>query len=197
MTLGYINEKKLNLEEESHKIFNETDIEKYGDIVKERNYSKYNIDNLEKGLFSKLTNLKIDLKNVSYENDENIEFAYMFKELNEILLFGIIPILIEGIRLIAINYLKEILNYEIIPIRLTKNTKVEELFNKKKINMKNDIINIEETPTNFFEILKDEKKAENSIILFENLNQASPAILDKLAEIINKKRKRITFTRWQ
>ena len=63
--------------------------------------------------------------------------------------------------------------------------------------MKNDIINIEETPTTFFEILKDEKKAENSIILFENLNQASPAILDKLAEIINKKRKRITFTRWQ
>jgi hypothetical protein len=56
----------------------------------------------------------------------------MFKELNEILLFGIIPILIEGIRLIAINYLKEILNYEIIPIRLTKNTKGEELFNKKK-----------------------------------------------------------------
>ena len=132
MTLGYINENKLNLEEESHKIFNETDIEKYGDIVKERNYSKYNIDNLEKGLFSKLTNLKLDLKKVSYENDENIEFAYMFKELNEILLFGIIPILIEGIRLIAINYLKEILNYEIIPIRLTKNTKGEELFNKKK-----------------------------------------------------------------
>ena len=64
MTLGYINEKKLNLEEESHKIFNETDIEKYGDIVKERNYSKYNIDNLEKGLFSKLTNLKTDLKKV-------------------------------------------------------------------------------------------------------------------------------------
>ena len=63
--------------------------------------------------------------------------------------------------------------------------------------MKNDIINIEETPTTFFEILKDEKKAENSIILFENLNQASPPILDKLAEIINKKRKRITFTRWQ
>ena len=53
--------------------------------------------------------------------------------------------------------------------------------------MKNDIINIEETPTTFFEILKDGKKAENSIILFENLNQASPAILDKLAEIINKK----------
>ena len=63
--------------------------------------------------------------------------------------------------------------------------------------MKNDIINIEETPTTFFDILKNEKKAENSIILFENLNQASPAILDKLAEIINKKRKRITFTRWQ
>ena len=79
-----------------------------------------------------MTNLKLDLKKVSYENDENIEFAYMFKELNEILLFGIIPILIEGIRLIAINYLKEILNYEIIPIRLTKNTKGEELFNKKK-----------------------------------------------------------------
>ena len=62
-TLGYINEKKLNLEEESQKIFNETDIEKYGDIVKERNYSKYNIDNLEKGLFSKLTNLKFLLNN--------------------------------------------------------------------------------------------------------------------------------------
>ena len=61
--------------------------------------------------------------------------------------------------------------------------------------MKNDIINIEETPTTFFEILKDGKKAENSIILFENLNQASPPILDKLAEIITKKRNRITFTR--
>ena len=99
-TLGYINEKKLNLEEESHKIFNETDIENYGDIFNERNYSKYKIDNLEKGLFSKLTNLKIDLKNVSYESDENIEFTSMFKELNEILHFGIfceIPILIEGI----------------------------------------------------------------------------------------------------
>ena len=61
--------------------------------------------------------------------------------------------------------------------------------------MKNDIINIEETPTTFFEILKDGKKAENSIILFENINQASPTILDKLAEIITKKRNRITFTR--
>jgi hypothetical protein len=39
-------------------------LKKYGDIFKERNYSKYNIDNLEKGLFSKLTNLKIDLKKV-------------------------------------------------------------------------------------------------------------------------------------
>lgn len=50
-TLGYINEKKLNLEEESYKIFNEIDIEKYGDIFKERHYSKYKIDNFEKGLF--------------------------------------------------------------------------------------------------------------------------------------------------
>ena len=59
--------------------------------------------------------------------------------------------------------------------------------------MKNDIINIEETPTTFFEILKDGKKAENSIILFENINQASPSILDKLAEIINKKKKQNYF----
>ena len=164
-TLGYINEKKLNLEEKSQKIFNKYDIENYGNIFKERDYNKFRIDNFEKGLFSNLTNLKINLKDVYYENDENIEFTSMFKELIEILHFGIfceIPILLEGIsnmgKTTAINYIKDILNYKIISIRLTKNNKVEELFIKKKINMEKDKINIEETPTTFFDVLKDEKK---------------------------------------
>jgi len=117
----------------------------------------------------------------------------MFKELIEILHFGIfseIPILIEGIsnmgKMRAINYLKEILNYKIIPIRLTKNTKVEELFIKRKIDKEKGKFNIDEIDTTFFDVLKDKQKAENSIILFENLNQASPSVLDKLGEIFDK-----------
>lgn len=56
---------------------------------------------------------------------------------------------------------------------------------------KKDEINIKETKTRFLQSILKKNEKKQSLIIINNLNNASPAILAKLSEIINKEEKYI------
>ena len=169
-------------------------------LIPENAIFSYKFENEEKGVKSKLTGLKIISEKAEKIENNNIAFIPTFIELLEILHFGIFsntPIILKGKneqgKRTAIEYISKCLGYDIIDIQLSKNTKVEDLLMTTEINYdkEKDEINIKETKTRFLQsILKKNEKKQNLIII-NNLNNASPAILAKLSEIIDEEEKYI------
>ncbi len=87
----------------------------------------------------------------------------------------------------AINFISNILNYEIVPIQINNKLKVEDLFGKIILSIKEN--KIEEKTNYFYLLIGDEnEKAKKSILVFYDLNYASPAIIEKLIVLIKFKK---------
>ena len=181
------------------------------------NYSlshiKLNEENSEKQLFlknenileyknnyiiSKYSKLQIylDEKPDMKELSRNIIYIPIFNELVDLIHFIIclqIPLILEGThgqgKQTAINYVSNLLNYNVENIIITKSFSVKDLFKKTVINNTNknniELIDIE---TKLNEKLDEKKNDERKIIfVFHNINNAETDVLSKLSEIFNKK----------
>ena len=92
-----------------------------------------------KGIRSKITKLIIKSPHVE-EKEKGIAFTHRFNEMVEIIYFGLannVPLILEGMpgqgKQLCINYIAELLGYEIINIMISQSTKVEDLLGKNII----------------------------------------------------------------
>ena len=80
----------------------------------------------------------------------------------------------------------------IIDIKLSQNTKIEDLFGITDINFANDKFKIIESETRFHQALCNDGIKK---LIISNFNNASPAVLDKFYEIVDKKQDYISLPR--
>ena len=143
-------------------------------------------------LKSQFTNLKIFSSEIKIpEYKDEIFFSRKMKELINVLHTGLCtqtPIILEGFseqgKSSAIKYLADYLNFELININISKETKVEDLLCQVSIEKdENGSIKIKNNETKLLKALKSHEKNPKSIIVFQNINNASPAILEALTSI--------------
>ena len=122
-----------------------------------------------------------------------------------ILHFGLannVPVIFEGMpglgKQTCIKYISELFGYEIFNIIISKNTKVEDLLGKNIIiKDKNKNIKIIFNETILTKTLKnkiDYRKEKKIIFVFNNLNNASPAVLELLTSIFDKNQNNILLS---
>ena len=158
-------------------------------------------------IISYSTGLSIRINNEENKEDENdnfdeIQFHKSFNNLLDIIhlsLFIHIPLIIEGEtgngKKTAIYYIAKLLKYHILNIQITESTTIEELFCKEVINPDSDkLFFLEKTELynaiiksnyNFDEPNEKEINENNTIIFLENIEQASPSILEALIPLFD------------
>jgi len=109
----------------------------------------------------------------------------------DIILFGLslkLPIILEGEagqgKQTAIHYMSQKLGLDIINIVISKSTKVDDLLMKIIIE-KSDIgeILVKNQKTELYKAIKSTKEHPKKLIVFQGINNASPAVLDVLNSI--------------
>ena len=137
-----------------------TDFSEIGSIYK----NKKNILLYNNGyIYSKGSNLEIKIENEPKMETEK-QFFPLFNVLNDIIHFGICtftPLIFECSpgqgKQTSINYVCELLNYEVENIVITNNFTVKNLFKKTEIESTDDnYINLKQKPTKLFSIIYDD-----------------------------------------
>ena len=148
--------------------------------------------NNENILESKYTNLGIYSSHIKLpDNYDEIFFSQKMNELINVLHTGLCtktPVILEGYpeqgKTTAIKYLADYLNFEIININISKETKVEDLLCQISIEKdKDNNIKIKNNETKLLKSLKSHEKNKKSIVVFQNIDKASPAVLETLTSI--------------
>jgi MoxR-like ATPase len=158
-----------------------------------------------KGLRSKITQLIIKSPLVN-EKEKDIAFTNQFSEMVEIIHFGLannVPVILEGMpgqgKQLCINYIAELLGYEVINIMISQSTKVEDLLGKNIITKdKNKNIKVLLNETKLSKALKkqtdNDQAGKQLIFVFNNLNNASPAVLELLTSIFDKNQENVLLS---
>ena len=169
-------------------------------------------------LISKISNLKIFAPQKEKKGNDKIVFTPIFNEMLDLLHFGICtgtPIIFEGIpgqgKQKVINYISDLLNYDVENIVITNNFSVNDL-SKKTVLESNDkgVFTIEVVDTKLNKMLskssnlsnekayvkedegknvvnEKEKKEKPTLFVFHNIQKASADVLSKISEYFNKK----------
>ena len=125
--------------------------------------------------------------------DKNIFFTKKFSEMCDIILFGLslkLPIILEGEagqgKQTAIHYMSQKLGLDIINIVISKSTKVDDLLMKIIIEKSNiGEILVRNQETELYKAIKSTEEHPKKLIVFQGINNASPAVLDVLNSIFN------------
>ena len=147
---------------------------------------------------SEYFNNNYDFDNIepNYDNEiSGIYFHQSFKDLLDAIHFSLVihfPLIIEGEtgtgKNLAIEYVSNKLNYKLIKYQITESTTIEDLFGKEKIQPnKEEIFIFEETELYKTVLETNEKEYDetNSIILLENIEEASQSILEALIQLFD------------
>ena len=146
----------------------------------------------ENNLKSEFTKMSISSNELKIpEKKEVIYFSKKMLEMLNIIHTGLCtktPIILEGLpeqgKSTIIKYISDYLNFEIININISKETKVEDLLCQISIEKEeNGSIKIKNNETKLLKSLKSHEKNPKSIIVFQNINNASPAVLETLTSI--------------
>ena len=123
--------------------------------------------------------------------DKKIFFTKKFSEICDIILFGLslrMPIILEGEtgqgKQTAIHYMATRLGLDIINIVISKSTKVDDLLMKIIIEKsETGEILVKNQETELYNAIKCTDEYPKKLILFQGINNASPAVLDVLNSI--------------
>ena len=132
----------------------------------------------------------------NYENEiNNFYFHQSFNNLLDAIHLSLtihFPIIIEGEtgtgKFSAIEYISNELNYKLIKYQMTESTTIDDLFGKEIIKPNNkELFVVEETEfyKTVFETNSNIYNATNSIILLENIEEASQSILEALIPLFD------------
>ncbi len=194
-----LNEKRNNQDIynifEINEYYSDDDIDDPPIEIIEENYK-------EPFLKSKLTNLEMYIppsqtikQTEKDEEKNNLVFINKMKEIIDVIHFGIslkIPLVLEGEygqgKLSAVKYYAKMANLELIEIQIFKTTKVDDLLCKTafKKNKNGDLI-FEDSKTPLYHAIECEDNFPKKLIVFEGINNASPAVLEILNSIYGKK----------
>ena len=144
------------------------------------------------GVFSDITNLFIKYS-LAHECKVNIAFTESFNDLLDLIHMALVihsPLILEGPpgqgKHTAIYYIADMLNIEIVHIMISQSTKVEDLFGKKATTCQSDGIHVEMVETQFVKIIKSSNDSDKRfLIILENINSSSPALLNALVPVFN------------
>jgi len=125
--------------------------------------------------------------------DKSIFFTKKFSEMCDIILLGLslkLPIILEGEsgqgKQTAIHYMSQKLGLAIINIVISKSTKVDDLLMKIIIEKSNiGEILVKNQETELFKAIKSTEEHPKKLIVFQGINNASPAVLEVLNSIFN------------
>ena len=144
-------------------------------------------------LSSKFYGMKLYSHNPNIEIDDyDIYFTKKFAELCDVLYFSLVtrtPIILEGESGIgkqtAIFYIAKLLGLEIINIVISNSTKVDDLLLKIKIekNKETGDIEVKNNETELYKALNCKDNNPKKLIVFQGINNSSPAVLDILSSI--------------
>ena len=153
----------------------------------------------DKNIYSKSTGLSIKKQpsdQDEYEAQIDIYFHESFNNLLDILHLSIAihyPLIIEGEtgsgKNKAIEYLSNKLNYKLIKYQITESTTIDELFGKENIKPNGkELFTLEETE--FYKTVCESKdniyNENNTIIVLENIEEASQSIIEALIPLFDK-----------
>jgi len=149
-------------------------------------------ENGYRGVKSKITGLFIKSPNAKAKLS-NTAFIPTFTEMVDIIHLGIvikIPVILEGPpgqgKQTAIKYIADYLGFNIINIIISRSTKVDDLLGKLTISRdENNNIHVNIIETKLVKAFKSNSEMNNTIIVFHNINNASPAVLEVLASIFD------------
>ena len=144
-------------------------------------------------LFSKTTKLNIEINNknvLSYKN--NIYFHKNLSELLDIIHFSLnnkIGLIIEGMKgqgkKTAINYIANLLGYNVLNIYLNESTKIEDILGSFAFENENNEFKMVNVKTDFIKALENKVY---TIIIFHNINRANLSIIEQISNFYRKKR---------
>ena len=124
--------------------------------------------------------------------DNKYSFVYTFKEMLDYIHLSIstsYPLIIKGNTGIgkktAINYICKRIGYEIVHIYLSNSTSLEDLFCKVVLVQENNQKKFKTIRSKLLDAIERKNNETNYIILIENLEQASPNILEALIPIFD------------
>jgi len=123
--------------------------------------------------------------------DKEIFFTKKFSEVCDTILFGLslrLPVILEGEagqgKQTAIIYMAKKLGLDIINIVISKSTKVDDLLLKIIIEKsETGEILVKSQETELYKAIKSREEHPKKLILFQGINNASPAVLDILNSI--------------
>ena len=139
--------------------------------------------------------------NLNYDNEINgIYFHQSVKDLLDVIHLSLVihfPLIIEGEtgtgKNSAIEYISNELNYKLIKYQITESTTIEDLFGKEIIKPNHKELFILEETEFYKAVLETDEKGydEKSIILLENIEEASQSILEALIQLFDTNEKTI------
>ena len=151
-------------------------------------------------LISNVSDLKIYSPQLNDKDFSEITFTQIFNDIADLLHFGICtgtPIILEGFpgqgKQKAINYISDLLNYDIENIVITNDFSKEDLYKKKVLESKGEgNIGIDIVDTKLYKLLTkspyQEKDKQNfTIFIFHNIQKARADVLSEISNILNKK----------
>ena len=146
------------------------------------------------------THLYIQRPNSKENLDNDIAYTEKFCENIDIIHFSMklnIPLILEGMqgqgKKTALNYIFKLLDIKennIINIYLSDNTKKEDLLGKITATAENNNIKVDFIQTDLLKALINKEK-ETYVIIFHNINKASPGIYEILENIFDYSKERI------
>ena len=175
------------------------------DEIAELNNRQSPLKNENNFLISKISKLKIYSPKIDEKDTDNIVFTPVFNEMADLLHFGICtgtPLILEGFpgqgKQKVINYISNLLNYDVENIIITNNFSVNDLFKKTVLESKDDgAFTIDIVDTKLNKILSNshsikEAKEEHInqkpvLFVFHNIHKARADVLSKISCIFNEK----------
>ena len=144
------------------------------------------------GVTSNISNLFLKCT-TAQECKDKVAFTGSFNDLLDLLHMTLTihnPLILEGPpgqgKHTAIYYIANMLNIDIVHIMISQSTKVEDLFGKDVISRQQDGIHVNMVETQFIKIIKSADNLEKkSLIILENINSASPALLNALVPVFD------------
>ena len=143
------------------------------------------------GVLSKISNLFLQCSSTD-ECKTKVAFTKSFNDLLDLLHMGLTihnPIILEGPpgqgKHTAIHYIAEMLNINVVHIMISQSTKFEDLFGKVKITREKNEIHVKMVETQFVKTIKSANSFEKQLIVLDNINYASPALLSALVPVFD------------
>ena len=141
--------------------------------------------------FSDISNLSIPIRKCN-KIESNIAFVNPFIDIVESIFIGLAihyPVILEGPSgrgmHTAIEYVSKVTGYDIIFFGISNVTTFEDLLGKTIPKRQNGKLEFVFTPSKILNLINSESKDDNTIIVIENLNQASSSFLDSIAPIFD------------